>query len=103
MSSATYTKFELLRTFRNRRFFLFSLGFPLVLYYLIAGPKRQQHNLDGTGLSAPLYYMVGLAAFGTMSVVISPAPDRRRAPGRLEPPAAAHARCRRAPTSAPRC
>ena len=28
----TYIRYELLRTFRNRRFFVFSLGFPLVLY-----------------------------------------------------------------------
>ncbi len=34
-----YTRYELLRTLRNRRFFLLSLGFPLVLYFLIAGPS----------------------------------------------------------------
>ena len=50
MSTLVYTRFELLRTFRNRRFFVFSLGFPLVLYYVIAGPeperarpRRQRH------------------------------------------------------------
>ena len=45
----TYTKYELLRTFRNRRFFLFSLGFPLVLYFVIAGANRNDHNFDGSG------------------------------------------------------
>jgi ABC-2 type transport system permease protein len=70
MSSAAYIRFELLRTFRNRRFFLFSFGFPLVLYFLIAGPNRNVHSLDGTGLSAPLYYMVGLAAFGSMNAML---------------------------------
>ena len=39
-----YLRFELLRTFRNRRFFFFSLGFPLVLYFLIAGPNRNEHE-----------------------------------------------------------
>ena len=29
----TYMRYELLRTFRNRRFFLLSLGFPLILYF----------------------------------------------------------------------
>jgi len=62
----TYVRYELLRTFRNGRFFIFSLGFPLVLYFLIAGPNRDEHDLLQSGLSAPLYYMVGLAAFGAM-------------------------------------
>ena len=67
----TYTKYELLRTFRNRRFFLFSLGFPLVLYFVIAGANRNDHNFDGSGISVPLYYMIGLTAFGTMNTVLS--------------------------------
>ncbi len=66
-----YTRFELLRTLRNRRFFLLSLGFPLVLYYLIAGPNRNVHDFNGSGIPAPLYYMVGLASFGTMSAMLS--------------------------------
>jgi len=66
-----YLLFELKRTFRNRRFFFFSLGFPLVLYFLIAGPNRDEANLGSSGLSAPLYFMVGLAAFGTMNAMLS--------------------------------
>ncbi len=71
MSSTTYVRYELLRTFRNRRFLIFSLGFPLVLYYLIAAPNRNVSDLSGSGLSSPLYFMVGLAAFGTMSAMLS--------------------------------
>ena len=71
MNSLAYTRFELLRTFRNVRFFVFSLGFPLVLYYLIAAPNRNEHDLAGSGLSAPLYFMVGLAAFGAMAATLS--------------------------------
>jgi ABC-2 type transport system permease protein len=66
-----YTRYELLRTLRNRRFFLLSLGFPLILFFFIAGPQRNVHNFDNTGIPAPLYYMVGLAAFGTMSAMLS--------------------------------
>jgi ABC-2 type transport system permease protein len=66
---ATYTRYELVRTFRNRRFFVFSLGFPLLLYLAIATPNRHEHDLAGTGIGAPLYFMVGLAAFGTMNAV----------------------------------
>jgi ABC-2 type transport system permease protein len=71
MRSVAYIRFELLRTFRNRRFFLFSFGFPLVLYFLIAGPNRHVHSLNGSGISAPLYYMVGLAAFGSMNAMLA--------------------------------
>ncbi|HEX3520271.1 MAG TPA: ABC transporter permease [Solirubrobacteraceae bacterium] len=66
-----YMRYELLRTVRNRRFFLLSLGFPLVLYFLIAGPNRNIHNFQHSGISAPLYYMTGLASFGTMSAMLS--------------------------------
>ncbi|HEY7208083.1 MAG TPA: ABC transporter permease [Gaiellaceae bacterium] len=71
MSSTAYVRYELLRTFRNRRFLILSLGFPLVLYFLIAGPNRNEHDIGGTGISAPLYFMVGLAAFGTMNAVVA--------------------------------
>ncbi|HZS23857.1 MAG TPA: ABC transporter permease [Gaiellaceae bacterium] len=71
MSSATYLRYELLRTFRNRRFLVLSLGFPVVLYFLVAGPNRHVHDLGGSGISAPLYFMVGLASFGTMNAMVS--------------------------------
>jgi ABC-2 type transport system permease protein len=70
VSSRTYLRYELLRTFRNRRFFFLSLGFPVVLFFLIASPNRDVHDLGGSGLSAPLYFMVGLAAFGTMNSML---------------------------------
>jgi ABC-2 type transport system permease protein len=70
MTAATYTRLELLRTFRNRRFFLFSLGFPLILYLVVAGPNQGETNLEGTGLSAPLYFMVSMASWGTMTAML---------------------------------
>ena len=36
MKIAAYTRYELLRTVRNKRFMILALGFPLVLYFLIA-------------------------------------------------------------------
>ncbi len=50
---------------------LLSLVFPLILYFVIAGPNRNVSDFNGTGIGAPLYYMVGLAAFGTMSAMLS--------------------------------
>jgi ABC-2 type transport system permease protein len=70
VSGFAYTRFELLRTFRNRRFFLFSLGFPLVFYWILAAPKHSQ-LIGGTPFTWGLYYMVGLASFGTMMAMIS--------------------------------
>jgi ABC-2 type transport system permease protein len=71
VNALAYTRFELLRTFRNKRFLLFSLGFPLALYLVIALPGRSQHDFGGTGIDLPLYYMVGLASFGTMMAMVS--------------------------------
>jgi ABC-2 type transport system permease protein len=76
MSSATYVKFELLRTVRNRRSFIFSLIFPVIMYFLLAGPNKNNHNFAGTKANpthifAPQYYMLGLLAFGSMIAVMS--------------------------------
>jgi ABC-2 type transport system permease protein len=66
----TYLRYEALRTLRNRRFMILALGFPLVIYFLIATPNRHETNLGGTGISAPLYLMVGLVTFGTMNAML---------------------------------
>jgi ABC-2 type transport system permease protein len=71
MNAAAYTRYELLRTFRNRRFFIFSLGFPLVLYFVIAGPNKNDNDFGGSGIPAPVYYMIGLTAFGAMNAVLA--------------------------------
>lgn len=69
-ASLTYAGYELRRTFRNRRLAVVSIGFPVVLYYAIAGPNRHQHDLGGSGLPPTVYFMVGLAAFGTMNAAL---------------------------------
>ena len=71
MTSLVYIRYELLRALRNRRFFFVSLGLPLIFYFVIASPNRHVHNYDNSGISLPLYYMVGLTAFGTMVAMIS--------------------------------
>jgi ABC-2 type transport system permease protein len=68
MKGPTYVRYEVLRTVRNRRFLIFSLVFPLVLFLTIAGAHRTA-AADGIGL--PLYYMTGMAAWGSMTAVIS--------------------------------
>ncbi|HEY1367713.1 MAG TPA: ABC transporter permease [Gaiellaceae bacterium] len=71
MSLTTYARFELIRTFRNRRFVIFSFGFPLALYFAVAGPNRHELDLGGSGISAPVYFMTSLAAFGAMNSVLA--------------------------------
>jgi ABC-2 type transport system permease protein len=63
-----YLRYEVLRTWRNRRFLLFSLIFPLVLFFAVAGPHK---NVIIDGISFPLYYMTGMIAWGSMVAVIS--------------------------------
>jgi ABC-2 type transport system permease protein len=66
--NVTYLRFEVLRTLRNWRFLVFSLGFPVVLFFAIAGAHRSA-TIDG--VSFPLYFMTGMAAWGTMVATIS--------------------------------
>ena len=57
------TRVEFRRLMRNRRYFIFTVGFPVVLYLLIA-------NRVGTpayGVSFAAYYMVSMAMFGAFS------------------------------------
>jgi len=64
----TYLKYELVRALRNVRFFLFSLGFPLILFLVVAGPNKHQTL---AGIPFPLYYMAGMISWGTMAAVVS--------------------------------
>jgi ABC-2 type transport system permease protein len=63
-----YLHYELVRTFRNRRFMVFSLAFPLILLMVIGSANRHE-MLDG--ISFPLYFMVGMASWGAMVAIIS--------------------------------
>jgi len=68
MSGATHVRYEILRTFRNRRALLVTLALPLVLYYSIAGGNR---HATTAGISFPLYFMTGMAAYGAMWATVS--------------------------------
>ncbi len=63
-----YFRYELLRNMRNWRFILFSLAYPVVLYFVVTGPQRHAHF---DGVAFPLYFMAGMATVGTMIAVIS--------------------------------
>ena len=63
-----YFRYELLRNMRNWRHVLFSLAYPVVLYFVVTGPQRHAHF---DGVAFPLYFMAGMATVGTMIAVIS--------------------------------
>lgn len=65
--NTTYLKYEVLRLFRNKQNFIFSLIFPVVLFLFIAGQNRHETIGD---LPLPTYFMAGMIAFGTMGAVV---------------------------------
>jgi ABC-2 type transport system permease protein len=69
--SLTYARYELVRLLRNRQFLAFALGFPVVLFFLLAGPQQGDRDFLHSGISAPSYYMIGMVAFGTMAGMLS--------------------------------
>jgi ABC-2 type transport system permease protein len=79
VTGATHLRYEILRTVRNRRFFAVTLALPLVLFYAIASANRHART---DGISFPLYFMTGMAAYGAMFAAVSPggriAADRAR-------------------------
>jgi ABC-type multidrug transport system permease subunit len=64
----TYLRYELIRSVRNKRAFIFSLIFPLVLFYVVAGANR---HIKLEGIPFPTYYLAGMASFGTMVAMTS--------------------------------
>jgi ABC-2 type transport system permease protein len=63
----TYVRFELVRLFRNKRFFFFTLVFPLILFLVFGGANRNTViDLGAYTLKYPLYYMVAMAGYGAM-------------------------------------
>jgi ABC-2 type transport system permease protein len=57
------TRAEIRRLFRNRRYFVFTVAFPVVLYLLLG--RQVKDNTYGVGFAA--YYMVSMAIFGAFS------------------------------------
>ncbi|HUA29485.1 MAG TPA: ABC transporter permease [Streptosporangiaceae bacterium] len=68
MTRATYLRYEVLRSFRNWRFLILTLAFPLVLYFAVASQNR---HATFHGIAFPVYFMAAMATLGTMASVIS--------------------------------
>lgn len=63
-----YVRYDIIKVFRNRRYFIFSLGFPLVLYVLVAGSN---HRASFFGVPLRVYYLTGMVSWGAMNAVTS--------------------------------
>lgn len=66
--NSTYLRLEILRTFRNRRFFVFSLIIPVLFFYLIAGSNK---DAELAGIPFAAYYLAGMTSFGTMAAMLA--------------------------------
>lgn len=63
-----FTRYELLRTVRNRQFFVFTLVVPLLMYLVLAG---SQHGDLAPGVPYRTYLMVGMAGWGAMVATLA--------------------------------
>ncbi|GAA3214591.1 ABC transporter permease [Actinocorallia longicatena] len=67
-----YTRLEILRTFRDRRFLFFSVGFPVMLYLLWTNVFGDDGSSDKTtGLTVDTYMMVAFGAYGAIGAALS--------------------------------
>jgi ABC-2 type transport system permease protein len=62
----TYAILEIKRTFRNRRYFIFSLIMPIGLLFAFGGQSGKIGGFD-----AGAFYMVGTATFGAMGAIFN--------------------------------
>ena len=92
MRSLAYTRFELVRTFRNVRLLVFSLGFPLILYLHHRGAQPQRAQLQRVGdLDPALLHGRARRVRGDVGADLERSADRDRAHRRLDAAAADHA------------
>jgi ABC-2 type transport system permease protein len=68
MTSPTFLRYEVIRNFRIWQFGFFSLAWPLIVFFTVAGANR--HAMFN-GIGFPVYFMSGMAAMGTMIAVVS--------------------------------
>ncbi len=67
--NATYVRFEMMRLFRNRQNFIFSLIFPVVLFLLIGGTNGDKVVVGN--ITYARFYMAGMIGFGTLAAVLA--------------------------------
>jgi ABC-2 type transport system permease protein len=69
-----YLRLEVRRTLRNRRYLVFTIAFPVLIYLLYTAVLPQTGN-GGTldGLAWPAYFLVSMASYGAIGAAMSQA------------------------------
>jgi ABC-2 type transport system permease protein len=68
-----YLRLEVRRSLRNRRYLVFTIAFPVMLYVLYTAVLPAAGNEQIDGLAWPLYFLVSMAAYGAMGAAMSQA------------------------------
>ena len=68
-AALNYWKYELIRTMRDRRFFLLTLGMPVIFYFVFINQQGGALRIAGTFWSH--YFMVSMASFGVVGSSIN--------------------------------
>jgi ABC-2 type transport system permease protein len=66
-----YFRLEVLRTFRDRRFVFFTIGFPVALYLLWSNILGDVGAEQATGLDVDSYMLVGFGLYGGIGAALS--------------------------------
>lgn len=62
-----FTRFEVIRTLRNKRYVIFTIGLPLAFYFIYSSIYSKS-SFHGTSFAA--YYMVSMAAFAAFGAAL---------------------------------
>ena len=69
-----YLRLEIRRTLRNRRYLVFTIAFPVILYLLYTAVLPNADNgLTADGLGWPAYFLVSMAAYGALGAALGQA------------------------------
>jgi ABC-2 type transport system permease protein len=66
VTALTYARYDMRRLYRNRRFLIFTVAFPLILFLFIASSNK---HVVVEGIPFPVYYLTGMVAWGTKNAV----------------------------------
>ncbi|HEY3522691.1 MAG TPA: ABC transporter permease [Candidatus Limnocylindrales bacterium] len=70
---AAYLRLEIRRQLRNRRFVIFTIAFPVILYVLYTAVLETDTNGPVAGLAWPVYFLVSMASYGAIGAAMSQA------------------------------
>jgi ABC-2 type transport system permease protein len=68
--NTTYLHYEIRRRLRNRQSYIYSLIFPIALFFFLGSANKHDANFDN-GLSGAAFYMIGMLTVGATAAVVS--------------------------------